>query len=349
MGKTTENEAGTIRANKVRTDEKECSRGENLSILLEEGRKRLKNAQISDWDYDSRELLLWICNLTRMDYLMEPDRLVDGKTAERYREYIQKRENHIPLQYLMGECEFMGLPFFVNENVLIPRQDTEVLIEWILEREKDNIYVSIPEKIEKDSSGREKDNWKLKKKYTYKLLDVCTGSGCIAVSLAGFLYKRQNSSNTKKDTRKVICIDALDISKPALTIAEKNAERNRVSQQPAIRFFQSNMFQNVEEQYDVIVSNPPYIPSAVIDGLMKEVKDYEPRLALDGTEDGLFFYRILAKESKNYLKSGGRLYLEIGHNQGTSVPKLLSETGFIQIEVKKDLAGNDRAVAAVFP
>lgn len=371
MDKTTENEAGKIRtgevrgsevrANEVRKGEVRGSRnerdsGEKLSALFEEGRNRLKNAEIPDWDYDSRELLLWICNLTRMELLMEPDRLVDRETAARYREYIQKRESHIPLQYLMGECEFMGLPFFVNENVLIPRQDTEVLIEWILEREKDNVCFVIPEKIEKDNpdraednSDREKDSRKVKKEHTYKLLDVCTGSGCIAVSLAAFLYNRQNPSITEKSIKKAIHIDALDISEPALIVAEKNAERNRASQQPAIRFFQSNMFQNVEEQYDVIVSNPPYIPSAVVDGLMEEVKDHEPRLALDGTEDGLFFYRILAKESKNYLKPGGRLYLEIGHDQGVSVPRLLTEAGFIQIEVKKDLAGNDRAVAAVFP
>lgn len=334
MDKTTEKEAGKIRTGEVRNGEVRAGRnegdsGEKMSALLEEGRNRLKNAEIPDWDYDSRELLLWICNLTRMDFLMEPERLIDRKTAARYREYIQKRESHIPLQYLMGECEFMGLPFFVNENVLIPRQDTEVLIEWILEREN--------------------GNRKGEKEHTYKLLDVCTGSGCIAVSLAAFLYNRQKLSITKKSIKKAIHIDALDISEPALIVAEKNAERNRVSQQPAIRFFQSNMFQNVEEQYDVIVSNPPYIPSAVVDGLMEEVKDHEPRIALDGTEDGLFFYRILAKESKNYLKPGGRLYLEIGHDQGVSVPRLLTEAGFIRIEVKKDLAGCDRAVAAVFP
>lgn len=274
-----------------------------ITSLLQYGREALQKENIMDWEYDSRILLEWVCDLSRMDFIMEPNRNVSEEKASVYQELIAKRASHEPLQYLMGECEFMGLPFFVNPNVLIPRQDTEVLVEWILEREKEE---------------------------GLKLLDVCAGSGCIGISLAALGHDMK--------------VESLDISEGALLTAKKNAERNNVN----INFFKSNMFENVEKTYDVIVSNPPYIPSAVVDGLMEEVRDHEPRLALDGEEDGLSFYRILAKESKKYLVPGGRLYLEIGHDQGQSVPELLREAGFMEIEVKKDLAGNDRAVAAVF-
>lgn len=274
-----------------------------ITGLLQYGRDELKKENIADWEYDSRILLEWVCNLSRMDFFMEPDKSVSEENVCIYKEMIAKRASHEPLQYLMGECEFMGLPFFVNPDVLIPRQDTEVLVEWILEREKEE---------------------------GLKLLDVCAGSGCVGISLAALGHDME--------------VESLDISEKALATARKNAERNQVK----IHYFHSNMFENVEKNYDVIVSNPPYIPSAVVDGLMKEVREHEPRLALDGEEDGLFFYRILARESKEYLVPGGRLYLEIGHDQGQSVPELLSEAGFTQIEVRKDLAGNDRAIAAVF-
>lgn len=280
--------------------------------LLKEGQNQLRQAGIADWDYDSRSLFQWICKISRMDLLLEPDLTIEEEKARRFKDYIKRRASHEPLQYLMRECEFMGLPFTVNEHVLIPRQDTETLVEWILEKEKPQI-----------AAGKK-----------MHILDVCTGSGCIAISLAAFWRERQG-----------LFVDALDVSSDALRVAEQNSKKNET----AVTFFQSDMFDAVQEKYDLIVSNPPYIPSGVVDGLMEEVRLHEPRLALDGKEDGLFFYRILAGEGKRHLKEGGRLYLEIGHDQGKSVPDLLAMEGFSKIEVKKDLAGHDRAIYAVFP
>lgn len=279
--------------------------------LLTFGQERLKESEIYEWDYDSRVLLEWVCHISRTDLILEPNLSVSDELSSIYKSYIEKRASHEPLQYLMGECEFMGLPFYVNPSVLIPRQDTEVLVEWILDREK--------------------IHWQKEMKW----LDVCTGSGCIAISL-DVLWKENGY--------RPLHMNALDISPDALKTAQKNNNANQAN----VFFLQSNMFENVKEQFDLIVSNPPYIPSKVVDELMEEVVGHEPRLALDGMEDGLYFYRLLAKEGKKYLKEGGRLYLEIGHDQGVSVPDLLKAEGFSDIEVKKDLAGNDRCVVAIF-
>ena len=283
--------------------------------LYQKGSDLLKEAKIPDWDYDSRVLLEWTCNITRMDLLLDPDKRICEDDADRFLTYINRRCSHEPLQYLIGEWEFMGLPFKVNPNVLIPRQDTECLIEWILEEEK----------------GAERE----KVSQCVEVLDVCTGSGCIAISL-DLLLKKQNALSVRTG--------AVDISKGALETAKENNAIN----QAEVSFIESNMFENVKKTYDIIVSNPPYIPTKVVDGLMAEVVEFEPRLALDGMEDGLYFYRILAKEGKAHLKPGGRIYLEIGHDQGETVPAILEEEGFGQIEVRKDLAGNDRCVRAVY-
>lgn len=279
--------------------------------LLHFGQETLKISQIYEWDYDSRALLEWSCGISRTDLILEPNLEVSEEKALLYKSYIERRAYHEPLQYIMGECEFMGLPFTVNEHVLIPRQDTEVLIEWILDLER--------------------IHWNQE----MKLLDVCTGSGCIAISL-DVLWKENGY--------KPLSTSALDISEKALEVAKNNSERNSAD----ITFYHSNMLEAIEGEYDIIVSNPPYIPTKVVDDLMEEVVGHEPRLALDGMEDGLHFYRILAKEGKKHLKDGGRLYLEIGHDQGESVPDLLKEQGFTDIKVRKDLAGNDRCVVAIF-
>ena len=287
--------------------------GVKASELLQYGADVLKEAEIADWNYDSRVLLEWICQISRMDLILYPSMEVeDGKVLE-YKAYIKRRAEHEPLQYLMGEWEFMGLPFQVNPSVLIPRQDTEVLIEWILERESREGNLS-----------------------SKNILDVCTGSGCIAISL-DVLWREKNLCPWK--------VEALDISSEALRTARANNELNH----GRVLFHESNMFEQIEETYDVIVSNPPYIPTKVVDGLMAEVVKHEPRLALDGMEDGLHFYRILAHEGRQHLKPGGRLYLEIGHDQGQTVPEILEKEGFTEIEVRKDLAGLDRCVRAVFP
>lgn len=287
--------------------------GVKASELLQYGADVLKEAEIADWNYDSRVLLEWICQISRMDLILYPSMEVeDGKVLE-YKAYIKRRAEHEPLQYLMGEWEFMGLPFQVNPSVLIPRQDTEVLIEWILERESREGNLS-----------------------SKNILDVCTGSGCIAISL-DVLWREKNLCPWK--------VEALDISSEALRTARANNELNH----GRVLFHESNMFEQIEETYDVIVSNPPYIPTKVVDGLMAEVVKHEPRLALDGMEDGLHFYRILAHEGRQHLKPGGRLYLEIGHDQGQTVTEILEKEGFTEIEVRKDLAGLDRCVRAVFP
>ena len=205
----------------------------------------------------------------------------------------------------------MGLEFFVDERVLIPRQDTEDLVELVLK-----------EHLEKKK----------------KILDMCTGSGCIAISLAKFGGYSQ--------------VTAVDISEGALEVTGENARRLI----PAVSFdrIQSNLYENEEEirkkapeGYDVIVSNPPYIPTKVIEGLQPEVRDFEPKLALDGTEDGLYFYRILAQGELWFLKKGGSLYLEIGHDQGEAVSGLLKEAGYTKIRVVKDTPGLNRIVTAI--
>lgn len=216
---------------------------------------------------------------------------------------ILKRGERIPLQHLTGVTEFMGLSFHVNEHVLSPRQDTECLVEEVL----------------KVSEGK-------------SVLDMCTGSGCIAISI------------TKLGSP--AAVTAVDISKEALQVARQNAEENEAD----IHFVESNLFEvfeKSEQKFDVIVSNPPYIESEVIETLMPEVRDHEPRIALDGEADGLFFYRKIIQNAGTYLSGGGRIFFEIGYNQKEAVEKLLCEQGFTEIECKKDLAGHDRVVSAV--
>ena len=226
------------------------------------------------------------------------------KKIDKYWELISKREMRIPLQQLTGVQEFMGLEFYVNEHVLIPRQDTETLVELILNEHK-----------EKNIS----------------LLDVCTGSGCIAVSLA----KLGGYAD----------VTALDLSEEALKVAKSNGEK--LLDHP-VKFIKSDMFSALdpENRYDVIVSNPPYIPSQVIEGLEPEVKDHEPRMALDGEPDGLKFYRILAEEGKKYLKNGGEIYMEIGWDQAKDVTKIFETMGFKGLRTVRDMTGNDRVVCA---
>jgi release factor glutamine methyltransferase len=239
-------------------------------------------------------------SISKMDYLFDQNReCTDEMAEEKYQIYLTKRTvDHIPMQYLLGSQEFMGLDFKVSPAVLIPRQDTEVLIEEILKHTKEKSSV----------------------------LDMCTGSGCIAISLACLgNYKR--------------CV-GVDISKDALEIAKENGK----SLAPMVEFINSDLFSGVEGRFDVIVSNPPYIATEECGKLMEEVKDHEPMLALDGHEDGLYFYRKIIKAAPEYLNPGGMLFFEIGYDQGISVPKLMEEAGFTQIVVKQDLAGLDRVV-----
>lgn len=275
----------------------------NLREVYTEGKNRLQKAGVQSYEFDARQLLFFVFSIDANQYLLNqsmPLSQEEEKKVNSYFEAIQKQSEKIPLQYITGEQNFCGLDFYVNENVLIPRLDTEVLVEKILEYEEPG----------------------------QRVMDMCTGSGCIAITLqklGGFQ------------------VMAVDISEEALTLARKNAQRN----QAQVTFFQSNMFEQLSNtsKVDVIVSNPPYIESKVVDELDDEVKKYEPRLALDGMEDGLHFYRILAREGKRFLNEGGRLYVEIGFDQAEAVKEIFGAQGFLDIQVYKDLAGLDRVVA----
>lgn len=282
-----------------------------LFELWKEGSEELGQAGNPDAAEDAKQMLLAAFGLDTVHFLLNrmqelpEDEAVRSFTG-RYREMVARRRGRCPLQQILGSQEFMGLEFYVNEHVLIPRQDTETLVELVLEEQRD---------IHK------------------KVLDLCTGSGCIAVSLAvkgGYLD-----------------VTATDISGEALAVARKNVEAHGCADR--ICLCQGDLFRALktpEPVFDVITSNPPYIPTAVIRTLEPEVRDHEPLLALDGTEDGLLYYRRIASEAKRYLAEGGFLYLEIGHDQGEAAGDIFCTEGYRDVRVCKDLPGNDRVVCA---
>lgn len=273
------------------------------------GTSQLEQQQISDASLDAWYLFEFVTSLSRIDFLLDGDKEIKEEQGKRYEQLIKKRKEHIPLQHLTGVQEFMGYEFFVNENVLIPRQDTETVIEEVLK--------TAP-------SGE-------------KMLDVCTGSGCIALSIALL-------GNYKE-------VVATDLSKEALFVAKKNAERllKENETNSFVRFYQGDLFESIpkEEKFDLIVSNPPYIETKECEKLMPEVKDHEPMMALDGREDGLYFYRRIVKDARQYLIDGGWLFFEIGYNQGSALQEIFSSyKEYEDIQIKKDLAGLDRIAAA---
>lgn len=271
-----------------------------LLELFLEGKNVLKTVTY-EYETDAWLLLEKVTGLTRFHYLTYPDTEIAEAMVNEYRAMLAKRAEHIPLQHIIGTQVFMGLEFLVNEHVLIPRQDTEILMEEALKRLK----------------------------FGDKVLDMCTGSGCIIISLARNV--------------KLLKAVGVDISAEALEVAGANAVKNEAD----ICFILSDLFNNIsEEKFDMIVSNPPYIESKVIEGLMPEVRDHEPRLALDGGEDGLIFYRRIIEEARRYLKSSGYLLFEIGHNQREAVCKLFEEFGYEEIIAISDLAGLDRVCIA---
>lgn len=270
-----------------------------------EATKRLTEQNIADAANDAWLLLEHVTGMTRTRYFVDGFQEMKPDEEIRYFQLVEKRMERIPLQHITGVQEFMGLEFKVNEHVLVPRQDTEILVEEV-------------------------ENYLGTESKQVNVLDMCTGSGCIAISL-----KARNPQ---------IKCKAVDISKEALEIAAANKEKL----QTEVELVESDMFSNVSGIYDVIVSNPPYIPTRVIEELEEEVKLHDPFGALDGKEDGLYFYRILAENSPRYLVNGGRIYMEIGHDQSEAVEALLAEQGFVQIRTKKDLAGLDRVVSGVY-
>ncbi len=250
------------------------------------------------------------------------DRVLVKEELKLLREMLNQRIHNVPLQYIIGETEFMGLSFSVNQAVLIPRQDTETLVEECIK-----LVGLISKQAELDKTDTDTVDEVLKK--NVKVLDMCTGSGCIAVSIAHYCPE--------------IMLVACDISQDALCIARVNCERNRVDNR--VELHCGDLFESLagEQKFNLIVSNPPYIETNVIPGLQKEVKNHEPFLALDGGKDGLDFYRRIIANAPSYLTNGGYLALEIGYNQGQSVKKLMNEF-FCDIIVYKDIGGNDRVV-----
>ena len=272
-----------------------------LKELLAYGRKGLTEGGIENGAHDAWLLMEHVCNIDRSSYYVHPEKMVTEETAEEYRLLVEKRKGHIPLQQLTGEAWFMGLPFYVNENVLIPRQDTECLVEEVLKR------------------GSK----------AARILDLCTGSGCILLSILHEL--RLVKGNPVRGV-------GADLSALALEVAEKNRERLGIEAE----LVQSDLFEMIEGTFDMIVSNPPYIPSGMLEGLMEEVRDHEPQMALDGGEDGYDFYRKIIRSAPAYLRGGGWLCFEIGYDQGKGLKALLKEEGFQEIQIIQDLAGLDR-------
>ena len=273
----------------------------NLKSALESAILYLQKQGVEEARQDAWLLLEYVCGISHSTYFVHSEDEMPKEQQEQYEALVRKRGEHIPLQQLTGEQDFMGLTFAVNEHVLIPRQDTETLVEEALKVVKPGM----------------------------KVLDMCTGSGCIIVSIVHNVPEVEGT--------------ATDISKQALLVAKENAKLNQVS----VTFERSDLFDNVTGTYDVIVSNPPYIRTGEVVKLMPEVQEFEPMEALDGKEDGLYFYRKIIKECKAYLKPGGHILFEIGYDQGEAVSGLLKEAGFKNVTVIKDLAHNDRVVTGM--
>lgn len=267
------------------------------------GRDQLTAAGINEAELDARLLLEYVCGTDRNRLIVYGGEPVQEEELQRYQKLLARRADRIPLQHLTGVQSFMGLDFLVNEHVLIPRQDTEILVEEVLRHLHDGMHV----------------------------LDLCTGSGCILISLMRYSNDCQGLG--------------VDISLEALTVAEENAKR--LVPEERLKFIESDLYERVEGMFDVIVSNPPYIPTKVIESLMPEVREHEPRLALDGSEDGMIFYRRIINESRAHLKGGGMLFFEIGYDQGTAVRELMERAGYLEVKVSKDYSGLDRVVSGI--
>ena len=289
--------------------EKTLAQRGQLRALVREAAERLSRCGIEEATLDARLLLEYAAGITAQDYMLDPFRELAEEKVLAYREAVEKRAARIPLQHITGVQEFMGYPFKINEHVLIPRQDTETVVECALE------------KLER---GME-------------VLDLCTGSGCIAASL--YLIGRKQGKISSESR-----FDAADISEEALETARENCQALGAQ----VRLIHSDLFESAGGPYDMIVSNPPYIRRDVIEELQEEVRFHDPYIALDGHEDGLYFYRRIAAGAGSHLKRGGWLILETGHDQREDVSRLLEAAGFTCVQGKKDLAGLDRVVMGMY-
>lgn len=272
--------------------------------LYEFGCLQLKAADVSEYCLDARLLLEYALNISYADFLANPHKEADADGEAVYIESIKKRVNRIPLQHITGFQGFMGLDFKVSPDVLIPRQDTETLVEEVLKDLHDGMHI----------------------------LDMCTGSGCILLSLL----------NYSNDTEGI----GADISDAALSIASENAERLGLSER--CKLVAGDLFENVEGKFDILVSNPPYIKTEEIERLMPEVRDNDPFIALDGHEDGLYFYKRIINEAAPLLKRGSLVAFEIGNDQGEAVSRLMTDAGYKEVIVINDLCNNARVVKGYF-
>lgn len=266
-------------------------------MLVNLGTKRLEEKGIQDAKIDAIYLLEYVLHISKFQYLMEKNREVTKEQQDAYLSAIDMRSTRVPLQHITGEQEFMGFTFRVNQHVLIPRQDTEILVEEVVKLGK----------------GK-------------RILDMCTGSGCIILSLEQLCEPQMTVG--------------VDFSKDALLVAMENGKIFHSN----TKWIHSDLFTNVEGTFDIIVSNPPYIETKVIEGLEEEVRCHEPYMALNGGEDGLVFYRKIIEQSEQYLNKDGFLCFEIGYNQGDAVKQYMEDKGFTQCRIIKDLAGLDRVV-----
>lgn len=297
-----------------------------------EAKRRLEESGIEEASLDAWLLLEHVTGISRASYYADPDREMSPDEWRRYSELVGRRAERVPLQHIIGTQEFMGLVFEVNEHVLIPRQDTEILVEQALA-----FIGSGKVPVAENSRTR--------------ILDMCTGSGCILLSVMHWAESyRQKALRKAGDTARggekqdiIIEGTGADISPKALAVAEKNARRLGIS----AGFVESDLFGAVRGKYGMIVSNPPYIRTDEIKDLQEEVRLHDPVIALDGREDGLYYYRRIVRESCSYLEEGGALLFEIGCDQAEAVSGLMRGAGFSEITVKKDLAGLDRVVSGV--
>ncbi|MBE5944151.1 MAG: peptide chain release factor N(5)-glutamine methyltransferase [Lachnospiraceae bacterium] len=276
--------------------------------LIIYGQDMLKNAGILDFENDTKVLLMYCFNLNYTELMVKLLEEVPEEKLQYFQECIDKRIKHIPCQHITGVQEFMGYEFKVTPDVLIPRQETEILVEESLTAMNQSV--------------------------SCKALDMCTGSGCIGISF--FLERKSKGFDAD--------VTLADISKEALEVANYNNKNLNAD----CKIIITDLFENITEKYDIIMSNPPYIKTSDIEELMDEVKLYDPRLALDGYEDGLHFYKKIIKEARNYLNYEGKLFFEIGHDQHKDVERLLIDAGYSDIILKKDYAGLDRVVIATY-
>jgi release factor glutamine methyltransferase len=276
-----------------------------LSEAVRDGAKRLAGHGVENAAFDSFALMSELNGMDRTYYLVHGNEAVTDGLYEKFNEYIERRCRREPLQHILGKAWFYGYEFTVNENVLVPRSDTEILVENVLAVSDE----------------------------TSRIIDMCTGSGCIILTLAkqGHLLSGLG----------------VDYSQKALAVAEKNREKLQAEN---VEFIQSDLFKEkrLMQEYigktDIVVSNPPYIPTKVIEGLSDEVRLFDPMLALDGHEDGLYFYRRITSQAKEFLTPGGFLFYEIGHDQSEAVENEMAQAGYTEIVTIKDFAGLDRVV-----